>query len=184
MSDISVNLEFTPNPNTLKFLVNRGLLPQGAANFTDRTAASRSPLAQKLFEVRGVKAVLLGTNFVTITKSDEGSWDLLADEIPKIIETHLSSNLPVVDADWSFETKPGNDSEVERKIRHVLDSEIRPAVAMDGGDITFVKYEDGIVYLQLQGSCSSCPSSAMTLKIGVENRLKEVIPEIKEVVQV
>lgn len=183
MKDIAITLEFTPNPNTLKFLVNQPLLPQGAANFLTKESATHAPLAQKVFDISGVKAVLIGTNFVTITKADNGNWDVLADEVPNAIETHLKADLPVVTADWSFQTSEGSSSEIERKIREVLDNEIRPAVAMDGGDITFGKYEDGIVYLHLQGSCSSCPSSVMTLKMGVENRLKEAVPEVKEVVQ-
>lgn len=184
MSEISVSLEFTPNPNTLKFMVNQSLLPQGAANFTDASQAAKSPLAQRLFAVKGVQAVLIGTNFVTITKAEAGDWDTLADEVPKALETHLGQKLPVVDADWSFAAPSLGGSEIEQRIRAVLDSDIRPAVAMDGGDITFGKYEDGIVYLHLQGACSSCPSSIMTLKMGVESRLKEAVPEIKEVVQI
>ncbi len=182
---VSISLEFTPNPNTLKFVVNRNFLEKGAANFTDRAKAAHSPLAQTLFEVPGVEALLIGINFVTITKSTTGSWDILAEDIPKAIESHLSAGKPVFDPNWKFEgSASAQDTETERKIKEVLDNEIRPAVAMDGGDITFGKYEDGIVYLHLQGACSSCPSSIATLRMGVETRLKEVVPEIKEVVQV
>ena len=183
---ITVSLEFTPNPNTLKFVVNRTLVEKGAANFTDLTKAAHSPLAQKIFSVPGIQAILIGTNFVTITKSPSGSWDILAEEVPKAIENHLGSGSPLFDPNWNFDapTASGQDSEIERKIKEVLDKEIRPAVAMDGGDITFGKYENGIVYLYLQGACSSCPSSIATLRMGVETRLKEVVPEIKEVVQI
>lgn len=184
MDPITVSLEFTPNPNTLKFVTNQALLPKGAANFTAVDQAEHSPLAKRLFAVNGVQGVLIGTNFVTITKTEAGAWDLLADEVPKAIELHLSAGELVVTSDWTFDDSPSGSSEIEKKIREVLDSDIRPAVAMDGGDITFGKFEDGIVYLHLQGSCSSCPSSVMTLKMGVESRLKEAIPEIKEVVQI
>ena len=185
---LSVTLEFTPNPNTLKFVVNQNLLEKGAANFTSVSQATKAPLAKTLFEVAGVQAVMIGTNFVTITRTADGDWDVLAEQVPLAIEKHLKSGALVVDADYASATpgtsSAGSDPEVEKKIREVLDTEIRPAVAMDGGDITFGKFEDGIVYLHLQGSCSSCPSSVATLKMGVETRLKEVIPQIKEVVQV
>ena len=184
---ILVRLEFTPNPNTLKFVVNRDFMERGAANFTSVDQAEHSPLAQAVFKVVGVQAVLIGTNFITVTKSPDGSWDVLADDVPKTIETQLKTGAPAFDKDWKFEVaapSSGSLSEVEQKIKTVLDNEIRPAVAMDGGDITFGKYEDGIVYLHLQGSCSSCPSSIATLRMGVETRLKEVVPEIKEVVQI
>lgn len=187
MEAVSIHLEFTPNPNTLKFVVNRELLPKGAAHFGSIDKTEKAPLARAIFEVPGVQALLIGTNFVTVTKSDDGDWDILAERVPLTIERHLADGKSVFSADYVFEqpaaTSSGDVSEVERKIKEVLDNDIRPAVAMDGGDITFGKYEDGIVYLHLQGSCSHCPSSVATLKMGVETRLKEVVPEIKEVVQ-
>lgn len=184
---VSVTVEYTPNPNTLKFAVNRTLLERGAANFTDVSKAEKAPLAKKLFGVPGVAAVMIGPNFVTVTKSPDSSWDALAEGVPKMLEIHLRAGEPIFSPDFSTlppEQTSGPNAEIERKIREVLDNEIRPAVAMDGGDITFGKYEDGLVYLHLQGSCSSCPSSIATLKMGVETRLKAVVPEIKEVVQI
>jgi len=183
---VAITLEFTPNPNTLKFMVNRQLLSQGAANFTSLTAAEKSLLAQKLFAVPGVAAVLIGTGFVTITKAENGEWDILAEKVPQAIEAHINSGDPTVNSDWKDEhhRPAGTEVEIENRIREVLDKDIRPAVAMDGGDITFSRYEEGVVYLHLQGACSSCPSSTATLKMGVENRLKDQIPEIKEVVQI
>jgi Fe-S cluster biogenesis protein NfuA len=187
---IQVSLEFTPNPNTLKFVVNTRFMERGASNFTSVSQAEgKSPLAVSLFSVSGVAAVMVGTSFVTITKSTEGDWDVVAEKIPELIEKHLKSGLPVFspgfDPNASVKSSSGSaeDQEIEKKIRELLDTEIRPAVAMDGGDITFGKYEDGVVYLSLQGACSSCPSSTATLKMGVETRLKEVIPQIREVVQ-
>lgn len=182
---VSVSLEFTPNPNTLKFVVNCQFMERGAANFTESAKAGQSPLALKLFEVKGVQAVMIGTNFVTITKAPEGDWDVVAEDVPKTIEAFVKTGASFFTSDWKLETSSNvSGSEVEKKIREILDTEIRPAVAMDGGDITFGRFEEGILYLQLQGACSSCPSSIATLKMGVETRLKEVIPEIKEVVQV
>jgi Fe-S cluster biogenesis protein NfuA len=187
MDAVSIHLEFTPNPNTLKFVVNRELLPKGAVHFGSADKADKAPLAKVIFEVPGVAALLVGTNFVTVTKADDGDWDILAERVPLTMERHIAEQKPNFDADFEFEApaQPGvAESEIETKIKEVLDAEIRPAVAMDGGDITFGKYEDGIVYLHLQGSCSSCPSSVATLKHGVESRLREVVPQIKEVVQI
>ena len=187
-SPVSISLEFTPNPNTLKFVVNRSFLEKGAANFLSAASAADSPLATRLFGVSGVQAVMVGTNFVTITKSLQGSWDALADDIPKALQAHFQAGEAAFTAQWLREQENKRsqtpDTEVEKKIRDILDSEIRPAVAMDGGDIVFERFENGTVYLHLQGACSSCPSSIMTLKMGVETRLKEAIPEIVEVVQV
>lgn len=181
---VAIHLEFTPNPNTLKFVVNRQLLPSGAANFTSHPTPEESPLASTLFGVEGVQAVMIGKNFVTITKAEDGNWDLLAEKVPLAVEAHLASNTATLGPSYVARDKAeGPTTEIETKIREILDEEIRPAVAMDGGDITFGKYEDGIVYLHLQGACSSCPSSVATLKMGVESRLKEAVPEIKEVVQ-
>ena len=186
-SDVYVSLEFTPNPNTLKYSVNRQLLAQGAANFTKADeAAGRSPLAAKLFGVTGISGVMLGRDFVTVTKTDAGDWDVVHKSCSSIIESHLGAGEPVLTGDESASTggHKGGGTETENKIRDILDREIRPAVAMDGGDITFDRYEDGVVYLYLQGSCSGCPSSTATLKMGIETRLKEAIPEVQEVVSV
>lgn len=187
MEPIAINLEFTPNPNTLKFVVNRPLLERGAANFVSADRAEKSPLAKRLFTVPGVSAVMLGTHFVTITKDPSGDWDVLAEHVPAQLEEHLAQGLPVVDADYVNETLAENNKgggDIEQRIREILDTDIRPAVAMDGGDITFDRYEDGVVYLEMRGACSSCAHSTATLKMGVETRLKEAIPEIKEVVQI
>jgi len=186
MSDgaVSISLEFTPNPNTLKFVVNRTFMERGAANFTAAADTEKSPLAKRLFEIPGVAAVMIGTNFVTITKAAEGDWDVLAEQVPESIDGHFKSGAPALTEEWKPAASTGNETDVEKKIKEILDNEIRPAVAMDGGDIVFGRYDDGVVYLQLQGACSSCPSSIATLKMGVEARLKEIIPEIKEVVQV
>jgi Fe-S cluster biogenesis protein NfuA len=185
-SPVYVSLEFTPNPNTLKYAVNRTLMARGVATFTRlEDAEGVSPLAAKLLNVEGICGVMLGRDFVTVTKSEEGDWDRVHKSASQLIETHLTSGEPVihVQAHEASGHKGGN-SEVETKIREILDRDIRPAVAMDGGDITFDRFEDGVVYLFLQGSCSGCPSSTMTLKMGIETRLREAIPEVREVVSV
>jgi Fe-S cluster biogenesis protein NfuA len=184
-SEVYVSLEFTPNPNTLKYSVNRSLLEKGAVNFTTQEdAAARSPLAAQLFAVPGISGVMIGKDFVTVTKSEDGDWDVVHKSSSSVIENHLKQNLPIVIESTIQEAHKGGDSEIERKIKEILDQEIRPAVAMDGGDITFEKFENGIVYLFLQGSCSGCPSSTATLKVGIETRLKKAIPEVVEVVSV
>lgn len=184
-SDVYVSLEFTPNPNTLKYSVNRELLDKGAVNFIKKEdAEKRSPLAAKLFEVQGISAVMLGKNFVTVTKTEDGDWDIVHKSSSSIIEKHLAQNETVLTDLEPQEAHKGGQTEIENKIRDILDREIRPAVAMDGGDITFEKFEDGVVYLYLQGSCSGCPSSTATLKVGIETRLREAIPEVQEVVSV
>lgn len=183
-SPVLVSLEFTPNPNTLKYIVNRQLLSSGAANFKDSESATASPLALKLFKVPGVVGVMVGRDFVTVTKGANGDWETLNRMSTDLIKGHLTEGLPVVEGEISTGHDVGSGTDLERKIQDILDSQIRPAVAMDGGDITFHKYEDGVVYLQMQGSCSGCPSATATLKMGIETRLKQAIPEIREVVSV
>ncbi|MBS2029974.1 MAG: NifU family protein [Deltaproteobacteria bacterium] len=186
---VNIQLEWTPNPNTLKYVVDVRLIPSGAVNFTSKeSTADRSPLAAKLFDVPGVVGIMVGTNFVTVTKGDQGEWDELNDGVMATIETHVGAGLPVLTgealATQATPAATGAAGEIEQKIRQILDDEIRPAVANDGGDITLERYESGIAYLHLQGSCAGCPSSTMTLKMGIESRLREVIPEVTEVVAV
>jgi Fe-S cluster biogenesis protein NfuA len=186
-SDVYVSLEFTPNPNTLKYSVNRQLMATGAMNFLKKEeAAERSPLAHKLLNVPGIAGVMVGKNFVTVTKTEAGDWDLVHKSASNLIEEHLREGLPAVaeSAASANTAHKGGDTDLEKRIRDILDNEIRPAVAMDGGDITFEKFEAGVVYLYMQGSCAGCPSSTATLKMGIENRLREEIPEVLEVVSV
>lgn len=184
---LDISLEFTPNPNTLKYVVNKTLLEKGAANFMTKDSASKaSPLASKLFDIVGVSGVMIGKNFVTITKGEQGDWESLNNGVMDTLKNHINSGLQIMEAtaiDTAAPTGTGN-GEIENKIRAILDAEIRPAVAMDGGDITFEKFENGVVYLYLQGSCSGCPSSTATLKMGIETRLRDAIPEVQEVVSI
>ncbi len=187
-STINIHAETTPNPHTLRFVVNRELIAAGSVNFRDIATAKHSPLASALFEISGVQGVLIGQGFVTVTKSPESLWSDLAQSCTRAIRTVLETVEDVVG------TQPGSgapvafpgggDDPISLKIQEILNTEVRPAVAMDGGDIIFYGFKDGVVSLHLQGSCSSCPSSVMTLKMGVENRLKMLIPEVREVIQV
>ncbi|HRK03229.1 MAG TPA: NifU family protein [Oligoflexia bacterium] len=188
MNTPNISLEFTPNPNTLKYVLEETILEKGPANFATRESATKSPLATRLFEVLGVAGVMIGRNFVTITKGSDGDWESLNRGVMDVMKDHLGKGLPVVDADYvaahDAAASASAGGGIEDKIREILDREIRPAVAMDGGDITFDRFEAGVVYLQMQGSCSGCPSSTATLKQGIETRLKSAIPEIQEVVSV
>ena len=183
-SAVYVSLEFTPNPNTLKYSVNRKLLEKGAANFINKEdAALRSPLATKLLDIEGITGVMIGTDFVTITKSENGDWDHVHKTASDTIDKHLTAGETVIDESKAPVTNR-NATEIEKKIQQFLDDEIRPAVAMDGGDVSFDRFENGIVYIHMQGACSGCPSSAMTLKMGIETKLKIAVPEVLEVVQI
>lgn len=182
--DVYVSLEFTPNPSTLKYSVNRTLLERSTLNLRQASEAQeKSPLAAKLFAIAGICGVMIGKDFVTVTKTEEGDWDDVHKGASQTIESHLQAGLPVVnETALEASAHKGGNSEIESKIKDILDREVRPAVAMDGGDITFDRFEDGVVYLYMQGSCAGCPSSTMTLKAGIETRLKEAIPEVIEVV--
>lgn len=183
---VNIQLEWTPNPSTLKYVVDRKLLPVGAFNFTTKEMArEKSPLALKLMDISGVVGVMVGSNFVTVTKGDEGEWDELNDSVMSALDTHLTANEPVVhESALTTSEQGGGAGPISDKIREILDNEIRPAVMQDGGDITLDRFEDGVVYLSMRGSCSGCPSSTMTLKMGIESRLRELIPEVVEVVAV
>ncbi len=177
-----IQTEDTPNPATLKFIPGTDVMGQGTADFPDKEAAGRSPLARRLFQIDGIEGVFLGSDFVTVTKNDDQEWFTLKPSILAGIMEHYASGLPVVEADKSASDDDGEeDDELVKQIKHLLDTRVRPAVAMDGGDIVFHDFEDGIVTLSMQGACSGCPSSTATLKMGIENMLRHYIPEVKEV---
>lgn len=181
---IEIRLEFTPNPNALKYVIDdHTLMARGTASFTEKAAAEAAPLAKRLMAIPGVASCMIGQNFVSITKTDDGDWEVLDTRTREALKEHVASGDPAVNP-LSLEkpVRSGEGSELEKKIIEILDRDIRPAVAMDGGDIVFERFEDGIVYLYMQGSCSGCPSSTATLKFGIETRLKNAVPEVKEVV--
>jgi Fe-S cluster biogenesis protein NfuA len=178
-----IQTEQTPNPATLKFLPGCTVMPQGTANFPERGAAGRSPLAERLFELPEVAGVFLGSDFITVTKNGDTEWHQLKPAVLAAIMEHFMAGRPVINADAAAAEgeSVGEEDEVVAAIKELLETRVRPAVAMDGGDITFEDYEDGIVYLHMQGSCSGCPSSTATLKAGIENMLRHYIPEVVEV---
>ena len=177
-----IQTEDTPNPATLKFIPGTDVMGQGTADFPDKQSAGTSPLARRLFQIDGIEAVFLGSDFVTVTKDDDQEWFTLKPSILAGIMEHYASGLPVVEASNDDHDNDGEeDDELVKQIKHLLDTRVRPAVAMDGGDIVFHDFEDGIVTLSMQGACSGCPSSTATLKMGIENMLRHYIPEVKEV---
>lgn len=181
---VTISLEWTPNPNTIKLLTNRQLIPKGAVNFTSVAATEPSPLGKRLFTIPGVIGVMLGTNFVTLTKSEEGDWIELHRSAVEALNDHLTKGLPAYEGEIPEAPVNENETAEVAQIRGILDAEIRPAVAMDGGDITFERYEDGVLYLHMKGACAGCPSSTATLRMGIETRLREAVPSLKEVVSV
>lgn len=180
-----IETESTPNPATLKFLPGREVLPGRTADFADADAALISPLAHNLFGLVGVERVFLGNDFITVTKSGETDWQALKPQVLGAIMEHFVAGLPVMSAAGAAveEDVLPEDREIVDQIKDLLETRIRPAVAGDGGDIIFRGYRDGVVSLQMQGSCSGCPSSTATLKHGIENLLKHYIPEVQSVRQ-
>ena len=179
-----IQTESTPNPATLKFLPGQTVMEQGTADFPNENSASSSPLAKRLFTLKGVTGVFLGIDFITVTKPDEIDWEHIKPSILGAIMDHFQSGAPIIEGEQSGSVHAehsGEDTEIVGQIKELLDSRVRPAVAQDGGDITFHGFERGIVYLQMQGACAGCPSSTMTLKMGIENLLRHYIPEVTEV---
>ena len=180
-----IQTERTPNPATLKFLPGEAVMSSGSADFRDADSAERSPLARRLFQIEGVTGVFFGGDFVSVSKSDDADWQMLKPVILGVIMEHFVAGHPLLLDDAAHaageEEDDGADSEIVAQIRELLDTRVRPAVAQDGGDIVYRGFQNGIVMLQLQGSCQGCPSSTMTLKMGIENMLKHYIPEVVEV---
>ncbi len=189
---ISIYTEMTPNPETMKFVANKLMLPGRSVDFPDEASAAPSPLAKELFSFPFIKSVFIASNFVTLTKT-EGTEDWM-DVIPAIKqflkeylenggvivnEEELAKHLGKSDASNAIS---GDDDDVVKRIKELLENYVRPAVEMDGGAIQFKNYEDGVVNLVMQGSCSGCPSSMITLKAGIEGMMKRMIPEVREVV--
>ena len=179
-----IQTEETPNPATLKFLPGQTVLGAGTANFSKGDNIESSPIAKKLFDVDGVVGVFLGSDFITITKKEDFLWEHIKPALLGTIMDFLQSGEEILSKDTEesiHETHEGPDSEIVKKITDLLDTRVRPAVAQDGGDITFQSFQEGVVYLHMQGACAGCPSSTMTLKMGIENLLKHYIPEVTEV---
>ncbi len=187
---ISIYTEMTPNPETMKFVANKLLYPGKSIDFPDESVAKASPLAQALFSFPFIKSVFIASNFVTLTKSSESDdWQDMIPTIKQFLKDYLEEGKMVVNDEEVQKMKAestneitADDNDVVKRIKELLENYVKPAVEMDGGAIQFKSFEDGKVNLMLQGSCSGCPSSMITLKAGIEGMMKRMIPEVKEVV--
>lgn len=188
-----IQTEATPNPATLKFLPGREVMPSGTADFRDaESAAADSPLAGRLFGISGVTGVFFGYDFITVTNDGSAEWQHLKPAILGTIMEHFMSGQPVMNSAAPDQQAAGEgsefydkaDSEIVVTIKELLDTRVRPAVAQDGGDITFRGYEKGTVFLHMKGACAGCPSSTATLKHGIQNLLRHFVPEVEHVEQV
>ena len=180
-----IQTEQTPNPQTLKFLPGKVVMDDGTAFFQNIEEGSNSPFAKRLFKIDGVEGVFFGSDFITITKNQTEDWQVMKPLILGSIMDHYNSNEQTITAEQKNHNKSlqtdENDTDIVKQIKELLDTRVRPAVAMDGGDIIYDSFKDGVVYLHMQGACSGCPSSTATLKMGIENMLKHYVPEVQEV---
>jgi Fe-S cluster biogenesis protein NfuA len=180
-----IQTEPTPNPATLKFLPGRPVLASGTLDMRDKAAAAQSPLAERLFGIAGVSGVFFGSDFISVTKAD-GEWQQLKPAILGAIMEHFMSDAPVLHTEQRAEAAgdeffASEDTETVATIKELIETRVRPAVANDGGDITFRGFKDGVVYLDMKGACSGCPSSTATLRHGIQNLLKHYLPDVVEV---
>ncbi|ANI89868.1 thioredoxin [Arachidicoccus ginsenosidimutans] len=187
---VSIYTEMTPNPATMKFVANKLLYPGKSIDFQDETTAGPSPLAKELFSFPFIKSVFIASNFVTLTKTNEvEDWQDVIPQVKQFLKEYLESGATIINEDEVSKIVPESSNEIShddddivKRIKELLDNYVRPAVEMDGGAIQYKSYNEGIVNLMLQGSCSGCPSSMITLKAGIEGMMKRMIPEVKEVI--
>lgn len=179
-----IQTESTPNPATIKFIPGVPVMSSGVAEFMNAESAAKSPLAERIFAVSGVQSVFFGHDFVSVTKNDSVEWGAIKASILSAVMQHFSMGEPLfTDAQESAGVSDDLLDEISKQIKELIDTRVRPAVAQDGGDIVFEKFEQGIVFLKMRGACSGCPSSTVTLKNGVENMLRHYVPEVLEVRQ-
>jgi Fe-S cluster biogenesis protein NfuA len=187
---VSIYTEMTPNPETMKFVANKLLYPGKSVDFQDETTASASPLAMQLFAFPFIKSVFIASNFVTLTKTDDTEdWQDIIPSVKQFLKEYLEEGNTIINEEQlaarkteSSNVVSADDHDVVKRIKELLENYVKPAVEMDGGAIQFISYEDGTVNLMMQGSCSGCPSSMITLKAGIEGMMKRMIPEVREVV--
>lgn len=184
---ISIYTEMTPNPGTMKFVVNKLLYPGKSADFPDEASAGGSPLAAELFTFPFVRGVFIASNFITLTKAPETDWHDVIPSIKTFLKEYIEEGRPIIVEealaieDSRMSEPAADDSDVVKRIKELLENYVKPAVEMDGGAIRFKHYDNGRLTLALQGACSGCPSSMITLKAGIEGMMKRMIPEVKEV---
>jgi Fe-S cluster biogenesis protein NfuA len=183
--NLEIYTEMTPNPDSLKFVMNQLLLPNQSADYRDPESAKSSPLAQELFEYPFVAGVFINNNFVSITKNEEQEWEEVIPQVKLFLKEYVQAGKPVIDEE-APETESGNkvnesDDETVARIKQMLENYVKPAVEMDGGAIQFQSFENGVLTLELQGSCSGCPSSMVTLKQGIESMMQRMVPQVEKV---
>lgn len=179
-----IQTQDTPNPQTLKFIPGVVVMPVGTKNFLSNENLSASPLAQMIFKVKGVQSIFLSADFISVTKNPEEEWDYLKPQLLAAIMDHYLSGLPTIQEEQPAIKKDSSGDAITQQIIDIIETRVRPAVAQDGGDIIFKDFKEGVVYLEMHGACSGCPSATVTLKSGIENMLKHYVPEIVEVVAV
>ena len=184
---VSIYTEMTPNPETMKFVANKLLYPGKSIDFPDEASTTPSPLAKELFAFPFIRGVFIASNFVTLTKTADTQWEEVIPSIREFLKQYLEEGKVVLNEDQIVQKPDSNtvnadDTDVVKRIKELLENYVKPAVEMDGGAISFKGYDDGVVKLMMQGSCSGCPSSMITLKAGIEGMMKRMIPEVKEVV--
>ncbi len=181
-----IQTQTTPNPDTLKFLPGQDVCVRTTLDFSDAKSAQSSPLARMLFKVDGVQGVYLGSDFISITKSGDYEWLAIKPLVLGVIMDHFVSGRPIIE-DSAHENDNGDEGddgaggEIIAQIKDLIEMRVRPSVAKDGGDITFMRFQDGVVWLKMKGACAGCPSSTATLKSGIENMLRHYVPEVQEV---
>lgn len=184
---VSIYTEMTPNPETMKFVANKLLYPGKSIDFPDEASAAPSPLAKELFAFPFIRGVFIASNFVTLTKTPDTQWEDVIPTVREFLKQYLEEGKVIVNEDQVVVKEASNeinadDSDVVKRIKELLENYVKPAVEMDGGAIGFKDYDNGVVTLMMQGACSGCPSSMITLKAGIEGMMKRMIPEVKEVV--
>ncbi|OSZ82708.1 NifU family protein [Chitinophagaceae bacterium IBVUCB1] len=184
---VSIYTEMTPNPETMKFVANKLLYPGKSIDFPEEASATPSPLAKELFAFPFIRSVFIASNFVTLTKTPDTQWEDVIPTVREFLKQYLEEGKAVINEDLIVKKADTNavnadDSDIVKRIKELLENYVKPAVEMDGGAISYKGYEDGVVKLMMQGSCSGCPSSMITLKAGIEGMMKRMIPEVKEVV--
>ena len=176
-----IQTQATPNPATVKFIPGEVVSPSGLHDFKDLEEAGNSPLAQRLFGLQGVSGVFLGPDFVSVSKDDMTDWEVLKPMVMALLMEHFTTGQPVLTDSVDANEVSEDDDEITAQIKELIATRVRPMVMMDGGDIVFDRFDDGIVYLSMRGACAGCPSSTMTLKSGIESMLKHFVPEVVEV---
>ena len=179
---MNIEVNITPNPKTLKFLIGNGYIFHHGLEFNTLKDAKKFKFSDEIFQIKGIKSIYIGENFVSVTKNHDINWNILKTKILTFLLDYIASNKVIIEKQENIKVSKKTKNKISVNIQKIIDEKVRPAVARDGGDIVFENFEKGIVYLTLKGACAGCPSSTATLKQGIENLLMHYFPEVKEVV--